>query len=159
MRLDFSQVKGTDAFSTMTCLVDSYLLFTPASLLKESCQTKPLSIGLSRKLITLAMGQANGPEPSSLGELRAGIHLAAMQRLSDKASGWWEIGQLAKLPEEITDPSFTQAQRPRGLCPRSVNFSSSNRAQFPGHRGPWCPGDVPDPSSTSEALWEHNSDV
>lgn len=78
------------------------------------------------------MDQANSPEPSSWGELRAGIHPAAMQRLSDKSSAWWGIGQLAKLPKETTDLSFTQAQRPRGLCPRSVNFSSSNRAQFPG---------------------------
>lgn len=105
------------------------------------------------------MDQANSPEPSSWGELRAGIHSAAMQRLSDKASAWWGIGQLAKLPKETTDPSFTQAQRPWGLCPRSVIFSSSNSAHFPGQRAPWCPGDVPDPSSNSEALGEHNSDV
>lgn len=119
------------------CRVDSYRL--SHLLLSERSVAKPhflFSEAPSGKLVALAMDQENSLGPSSLGELRAGTYLAAMQTPQVKCPGG---GVLATQSGFQKGPRTPPPLRLRGPVSWSMTFSPSSRALFPGHGAPRVP--------------------
>lgn len=91
------------------------------------------------------VAQANDPEASSLGELRAGTHSSVKQHPSGEVSRCWSTICLTRNAREPREPL------PLGSGPRACTCFPPAEPPSRDMALPACPGEVPGPGSTTEA--------